>query len=116
MESEAKIHEEQNKYEAVMVIAKESRRINNRLRGQNVDFKVTSLAMDRYIDENVKWEYWEPPVDQGIGLGAADGLPMAGSAMGIPGPVEATAAEGVAGPVEAAADEVSVGSGGSDED
>jgi DNA-directed RNA polymerase subunit K/omega len=102
MDIEAKIHEEQNKYEAVMVISKESRRINNRLRGQNVEFKVTSLAMQRYLDGSVKWEYWEPAEHEEVGRSAVEGMVHAGSAAGLPGPIEAAAAEGVTAPVEAA--------------
>jgi DNA-directed RNA polymerase omega subunit len=48
-----------NRYEAVRVMAKEARRINQiiRLSGQEVEEKPTSIAMRRLIDGKVKYAY-----------------------------------------------------------
>ena len=51
-----------NKYEAVRVIAKEARRINALLmRGApgEVDEKPTMMALNRVLDQKVKFEYVE---------------------------------------------------------
>lgn len=92
METEAKLNELPGKYEAIMVIAKEARRINNRLRGQNVGFKVTTLAMDRYREGNVKYEYWEAPEPSELSLDAVEGMAHSATAANLPGIIEAAAA------------------------
>lgn len=57
-----------NRYEAVRVMAKEARRLNALIiRGAQVDadFKPTSVAVQRVIDEKVKYEYVEPSEESG---------------------------------------------------
>ena len=51
-----------NKYEAVRVIAKEARRINSLLirSGGEIDEKPTVIALQRVLDEKVKFEYADP--------------------------------------------------------
>ena len=51
-----------NRYEAIRVMAKEARRINNLIRkaGEEFEEKPTSIAMNRVIDGKVKFEYEEP--------------------------------------------------------
>jgi len=52
----------QNKYEAVRVMAKEARRINSLLiRGAQgeVDEKPTMMALNRVLDQKVKFDYVE---------------------------------------------------------
>ena len=51
-----------NRYEAIRVMAKEARRINNLIRkaGEEFEEKPTSIAMNRVIDGTVKFEYEEP--------------------------------------------------------
>ena len=51
-----------NKYEAVRVIAKEARRINALLirTGGEVDEKPTIIALQRVLDEKVKFDYADP--------------------------------------------------------
>lgn len=51
-----------NKYEAVRVIAKEARRINSLLirSGGEIDEKPTVIALQRVLDEKVKFEYVDP--------------------------------------------------------
>ncbi len=93
MENEAKLNELPGKYEAIMVIAKEARRINNRLRGQNVDFQVTTLAVDRFLNGNVKFEYWEAPEPAEVSFDALEGLSHSATASGLPGVIEAAAEE-----------------------
>ncbi len=100
MKSEAQLNELKTKYEAIMVIAREARRINNRLQGQNVDFKVTSLAVSRYLEEKVKFEYWEPPKEADLLGGVAEGL--------------AAAPGGMAAPVDLSVDQVSASVGRAD--
>ncbi|MAE69512.1 MAG: hypothetical protein CME06_03470 [Gemmatimonadetes bacterium] len=92
MEREAKLNELKGKYEVIMVISKEARRINNRLRGQNVEFKVTSLAMDRYSEGRVKWEYWEAPEPTEVSLDAVEGMAHSATAAGLAGAIEEAAA------------------------
>lgn len=49
-----------NKYEAVRVMAKEARRINNVIlhsEAKNVDAKPTSMAIQRMLDRKIKFEY-----------------------------------------------------------
>lgn len=49
-----------NKYEAVRVMAKEARRINNVIlhsEKKNVDAKPTSLALQRMLEQKIKFEY-----------------------------------------------------------
>jgi DNA-directed RNA polymerase subunit K/omega len=56
-----------NKYEAVRVIAKEARRINSLLiRGAHLegDVKPTSMAMQRFLDKKVKFNYLEEGDDE----------------------------------------------------
>jgi DNA-directed RNA polymerase subunit K/omega len=51
-----------NRYEAVRVMAKEARRLNSLIiRGAqaDADFKPTSAAVNRVIDDKVKYEYVE---------------------------------------------------------
>lgn len=56
----------QNRYEAIRVMAKEARRVNNLLRraGEELEEKPTSIAMKRVIDGKVKFEYEEPEGEQ----------------------------------------------------
>ena len=51
-----------NKYEAIRVIAKEARRINSLLirGGGEVEEKPTMLALQRLLDQKVKYEFVEP--------------------------------------------------------
>ena len=56
-----------NKYEAVRVMAKEARRINSLLiRGAHIegDLKPTSVAMQRFLDKKVKFDYVEGKDDE----------------------------------------------------
>jgi len=56
-----------NKYEAVRVMAKEARRINSLLiRGAHLegDMKPTSIAMQRFLDNKVKFDYLEEGDDE----------------------------------------------------
>jgi DNA-directed RNA polymerase subunit K/omega len=56
-----------NKYEAVRVMAKEARRINSLLiRGAHIegDLKPTSVAMQRFLDQKVKFDYVEEKNDE----------------------------------------------------
>ena len=56
-----------NKYEAVRVMAKEARRINSLLiRGAHLegDLKPTSIAMQRFLDNKVKFDYLEEGDDE----------------------------------------------------
>jgi len=51
-----------NRYEAVRVMAKEARRLNSLIvRGAqaDADFKPTSAALNRVIEDKVKYEYVE---------------------------------------------------------
>jgi len=51
-----------NKYEAVRVMAKEARRINNVIlhsEVKDVDAKPTSMALKRMLDRKIKFEYVE---------------------------------------------------------
>lgn len=51
-----------NKYEAVRVMAKEARRINNVIlhsEVKNVDAKPTSMALKRMLEQKIKFEYVE---------------------------------------------------------
>ena len=57
-----------NRYEAVRVMAKEARRLNALIiRGAqaDADFKPTSAAVQRVIEEKVKYEYVEPSEESG---------------------------------------------------
>jgi DNA-directed RNA polymerase omega subunit len=52
----------ENRYEAVRVIAREARRLNSLIiRGAEVDddFKATSTAMQRLIDDKIQYEFVE---------------------------------------------------------
>lgn len=55
-----------NRYEAIRVMAKEARRVNNLIRkaGEELEEKPTSIAMNRVIEGKVKFEYEEPEGDQ----------------------------------------------------
>jgi DNA-directed RNA polymerase subunit K/omega len=56
-----------NKYEAVRVMAKEARRINSLLiRGAHIegDLKPTTIAMQRFLDRRVKFDYVEEKDDE----------------------------------------------------
>jgi DNA-directed RNA polymerase subunit K/omega len=49
-----------NKYEAVRVMAKEARRINNvliRSASADVDLKPTSMALQRMLDHRIKYDF-----------------------------------------------------------
>jgi DNA-directed RNA polymerase subunit K/omega len=64
-----------NRYEAVRVMAKEARRLNALIiRGARADpdFKPTSVAVQRVIDEKVKYEYVEPSDESGELFGEED--------------------------------------------
>jgi DNA-directed RNA polymerase subunit K/omega len=57
-----------NRYEAVRVMAKEARRLNSLIiRGAHADpdFKPTSAAVMRVIDQKVKFEYVERSEESG---------------------------------------------------
>jgi DNA-directed RNA polymerase subunit K/omega len=57
-----------NRYEAVRVMAKEARRLNALIiRGAqaDADFKPTTAALQRVIDDKVKFEYVEATEDTG---------------------------------------------------
>jgi DNA-directed RNA polymerase subunit K/omega len=67
-----KIH---NRYEAVRVMAKEARRLNSLIiRGAQADpdFKPTSAAVQRVIDDKVKFEYVEHDEQSGELFGEED--------------------------------------------
>lgn len=55
-------HSEINKYEMVVVAAREARRLNEMAHQQGRDLKgrVTDLAMKRYLGRDVKYRYEEP--------------------------------------------------------
>ncbi len=56
-----------NKYEAIRIMAKEARRINSLLiRGAHIegDLKPTSVAMQRFLDQKVKFDYVEEKDDE----------------------------------------------------
>jgi len=56
-----------NKYEAVRIMAKEARRINSLLiRGAHIegDLKPTTVAMQRFLDKKVKFDYVEETDDE----------------------------------------------------
>jgi len=64
-----------NRYEAVRVMAKEARRLNALIiRGAqaDADFKPTSAAVQRVIDNKVKYEYVEHSEDSGEMFGEQD--------------------------------------------
>ena len=64
-----------NRYEAVRVMAKEARRLNSLIiRGAqaDADFKPTSAAVQRVIDEKVKYEYVDPSEESGEMFGEED--------------------------------------------
>jgi len=57
-----------NRYEAVRIMAKEARRLNSLIiRGAQADpdFKPTSAAVKRVIEDRVKWEYVEHSDESG---------------------------------------------------
>lgn len=55
-----------NRYEAIRVMAKEARRVNQLLRkaGEEVEQKPTSIAMKRVVEGKVKFDYEEPGGEQ----------------------------------------------------
>ena len=55
-----------NRYEAIRVIAKEARRINNVVKqsGEEIEEKPTSIAISRIIEGKVKYRYEEPGEEQ----------------------------------------------------
>ena len=55
-----------NRYEAIRVIAREARNINNivRFSGQEVDGKPTTLAVNRLIDGKLEYRYVDAEEDQ----------------------------------------------------
>jgi DNA-directed RNA polymerase subunit K/omega len=64
-----------NRYEAVRVMAKEARRLNSLIiRGAqaDADFKPTSAAVQRVIDNKVKYEYVERSEEPGELFGELD--------------------------------------------
>jgi DNA-directed RNA polymerase subunit K/omega len=64
-----------NRYEAVRVMAKEARRLNSLIiRGAQADaeFKPTSAAVQRVIEEKVKYEYVDPSEESGEMFGEED--------------------------------------------
>jgi len=56
----------ENRYEAIRVIAREARNINNILRfsGQELDEKPTTLAVNRLIEGKLEYSYVEPEEEQ----------------------------------------------------
>jgi DNA-directed RNA polymerase subunit K/omega len=64
-----------NRYEAVRVMAKEARRLNALIiRGAqaDADFKPTSAAVQRVIEQKVNYEYVEPSEESGEMFGEED--------------------------------------------
>lgn len=55
-----------NRYEAIRVIAREARNINNILRfsGQELEEKPTTLAVNRLIEGKLEYRYVEPEEEQ----------------------------------------------------
>ena len=55
-----------NRYKAIRVLAKEARRVNAliRLSGEEIDEKPTSIALRRFINGKVKYEYEQPGEEQ----------------------------------------------------
>lgn len=55
-----------NRYEAIRVIAREARNINNILRfsGQELEDKPTTLAVNRLIEGKLEYRYVEPGEEQ----------------------------------------------------
>lgn len=55
-----------NRYEAIRVIAREARNINNILRfsGQELEEKPTTLALRRLIEGKLEYRYVEPGEEQ----------------------------------------------------
>ncbi|MDD3643006.1 MAG: DNA-directed RNA polymerase subunit omega [Candidatus Krumholzibacteria bacterium] len=55
-----------NRYEAIRVIAREARNINNILRfsGQELEEKPTTLAVNRLIEGKLEYRYVEPGEEQ----------------------------------------------------
>ena len=53
---------EQNKYELVIVAAREARHLNelSRITGEPLPGKVTTIAITRVLDEEVTYSYEEP--------------------------------------------------------
>lgn len=51
-----------NRYEAIRVLAREARRINNiiRMAPEEIEEKPTSIAVERLIEGKVKYDYEEP--------------------------------------------------------
>jgi DNA-directed RNA polymerase subunit K/omega len=55
----------QNKYELVIIAAREARHLNelSRLTGEPITVKVTALALDRVLREEVPFTYEEPALN-----------------------------------------------------
>jgi DNA-directed RNA polymerase omega subunit len=55
-----------NRYEAIRVMAKEARRVNQLIRkaGEEIEQKPTTIAMKRVVDGKVKFEYEKPEGEQ----------------------------------------------------
>lgn len=55
-----------NRYEAIRVIAREARNINNILRfsGQELEEKPTTLAVNRLIEGKLEYRYVDPGEEQ----------------------------------------------------
>lgn len=54
-----------NRYEAIRVLAREARRINNiiRMAPQEIEEKPTSIAVKRLVEGKVKYYYEEPEAE-----------------------------------------------------
>jgi DNA-directed RNA polymerase subunit K/omega len=65
-ELERVLTEIDNRYEAIRVIAREARNINNILRfsGQELEEKPTTVAVKRLIDGKLEYRYVEPGEEQ----------------------------------------------------
>ena len=57
-----------NKYELVIIAAREARRINEmaRLTGEPLTGKVTALALDNVIRDEVPYTYYEEPAPKAV--------------------------------------------------
>ena len=55
----------ENRYEAIRVLAREARRINNiiRMAPEEIEEKPTSIAVGRLIEGKVKYYYEEPEAE-----------------------------------------------------
>jgi DNA-directed RNA polymerase subunit K/omega len=55
MEIESKINEHTRKYESIIIVAKEARRLNARRLGRTSNEMVTTIAMKRYVESKIKY-------------------------------------------------------------